>query len=425
MNDEDEVKTSGMRYWTSKQWLVLLGLWISFLVSFITRLSWSSLMPIVNKSLHFSVAQGTSYVTWFYIGYTITVLPGGILADKLGYRKMVLASVLGNFIFMTLMCFMRGYWSGLLFRFLLGLASGPDLAACMGLLTDWFSEKDRATANGLFVTCTSFGLTIVNAYAPTVATTHGWRMAMAITAALPLIVFIFAFFALRGDAPYAASKNMEVAARKAKQSVWTMIKNVATNRNIILLSIIGILTNGAKWGVTNWMNLFIVSHLGYSAVQAGAAMSWYGIASLIAMIFAGWLSDHINMSRSKLAAWLMLIFTPALIGLALCPKNNMIALYFWACLVGMGAFGYSTIVNLLDAEVVPPELKSTGVGFVNVFNQAGSFVFPMILGSLLSTTGSYVTSFLVISIAPLLGFIACLFIKENDEALKNSVALEQ
>ena len=79
----------------------------------------------------------------------------------------------------------------------------------------------------------------------------------------------------------------------------------------------------------------------------------------------------------------------------------------------MGAFGYSTIVNLLDAEVVPPELKSTGVGFVNVFNQAGSFVFPMILGSLLSTTGSYVTSFLVISIAPLLGFIACLFIKEN------------
>ena len=51
MNDEDVSKTSGMRYWTSKQWLVLLGLWISFLVSFITRLSWSSLMPIVCELL--------------------------------------------------------------------------------------------------------------------------------------------------------------------------------------------------------------------------------------------------------------------------------------------------------------------------------------------------------------------------------------
>lgn len=417
MSEATESKV-GKYHWTGKQWLVLIGLWVSFLVSFITRLSWSSLMPIVNKSLHFTVSQGTSYVTWFYIGYTITVLPGGILADKLGYRKMVLASVLGNFIFMALMCFMRGYWSGLIFRFFLGLASGPDLAACMGLLTDWFSEKDRATANGLFVTCTSFGLTIVNAYAPAVATTHGWRAAMIITAILPLIVFFFALFALRGDAPYAVDKNKEVAAKKASQSVWTMLKRVATNRNIILLSIIGILTNGAKWGVTNWMNLFIVSHLGYTAVQAGKAMAWYGIFSLIAMIFAGWLSDHVKMSRSKLAAWLMLVFTPALIGLALCPRNNMVALYFWSCLVGMGSFGYSTIVNLLDAEVVPPELKSTGVGFVNVFNQAGSFVFPMILGSLLTATGSYVTSFLVVSIAPFLGFIACLFVKENKATLE-------
>lgn len=408
---------AGMRHWTGKQWLVLIGLWVSFLVSFITRLSWSSLIPIVNKSLHFTVSQGTSYVTWFYIGYTITVLPGGILADKLGYRKMVLASVAGNFIFMALMCFMQGYWSGLTFRFLLGLASGPDLAACMGMLTDWFSEKDRATANGIFVTCTSFGLTIVNAYAPAVATTHGWRMAMAITAVLPLLVFIFAVFALRGKAPYAVDKNKEVAKKKQTQSVWEMLRKVATNRNIILLSIIGILTNGAKWGVTNWMNLFIVSHLGYTAVQAGQAMAWYGVASLIAMVFAGWLSDHVKMSRGKLAAWLMLVFTPALIGLALCPGNNMVALYFWAGLVGMGSFGYSTIVNLLDAEVVPPELKSTGVGFVNVFNQAGSFVFPMILGSLLTATGSYVTSFLVVSIAPFLGFVACLFVKENQETL--------
>lgn len=405
----------GRYHWTAKQWLVLIGLWLSFLVSFITRLSWSSLMPIVNKSLHFTVSQGTSYVTWFYIGYTITVLPGGILADKLGYRKMVLASVFGNFIFMAAMLFMHGYWSGLVFRFLLGVVSGPDLAACMGMLTDWFSEKDRATANGLFVTCTSFGLTIVNAYAPAVAVTHGWKLAMAITAALPLIVLFFAMWALKGDAPFAVPK--QVAEKRQSQSIWTMIKRVATNRNIILLSIIGILTNGAKWGVTNWMNLFIVSHLGYSPVQAGSAMAWYGIASLIAMVFAGWLADHVKMSRGKLAAWLMLVFTPALIGLALCPRNNMPALYFWACLVGMGSFGYSTIVNLLDAEVVPPDIKSTGVGFVNVFNQAGSFLCPMLLGALLTSTGSYVTSFLVCSILPFLGFVACLFVKEDKETL--------
>lgn len=397
--------------WTKKQVLVLVGLWTSFLVSFITRLSWSSLMPIVNKSMHFSVAQGTSYVTWFYIGYTITVLPGGILADRLGYRKMILASVFGNFIFMGLMCFMHGYWSGLTFRFLLGLASGPDLAACMGLLSDWFSEDQRGTATGWFITCTSFGLTIVNAYAPAVASTHGWRAAFVITAILPLIVFIFAVFALRGKAPYARTEKS--SKDKNKESVWTMVKKAGTNRNIILLSIIGIFTNGAKWGVTNWANLFIVNSLGYTAVQAGKAMAWFGITSLISMIFAGWISDRIMVSRAKLAAWMMLIFMPAIIAFAYAPHNNMLMLYLLTGFLGIGAFMFSTLTNLLGVEVMPPELKGTGVGFVNVFNQAGSFLCPMVLGSLLTATGSYVTSFLVISTLPVLGFVACLMVKDN------------
>lgn len=92
----------------------------------------------------------------FYIGYTLTVLPGGELADKIGYRKMVIFTVIGNVLAMTLMVFMQGYWSGLLFRFILGLVSGQDLSACMGVISEWFTDKQRATATGIFTTCTSF-----------------------------------------------------------------------------------------------------------------------------------------------------------------------------------------------------------------------------------------------------------------------------
>lgn len=82
--------------WTTRQFLVLAGIWFSFLISFITRLSWSTIMPSAIDSLHFTVQQGSSYLTAFYIGYAITVLPGGMLADKFGYRKLLLAAVLGN-----------------------------------------------------------------------------------------------------------------------------------------------------------------------------------------------------------------------------------------------------------------------------------------------------------------------------------------
>ena len=36
---------------------ILLTLWLTFLLSFVMRLSWSSLMPIVNEALHFTAQE--------------------------------------------------------------------------------------------------------------------------------------------------------------------------------------------------------------------------------------------------------------------------------------------------------------------------------------------------------------------------------
>lgn len=104
-----EVKASQGR-WTGKQFMVLAGIWFAFLISFITRLSWSTIMPTAIDQLHFTVQQGSSYLTAFYIGYAITVLPGGMLADKFGYRKLLLAAVMGNLVVMAAMVFMHGSW---------------------------------------------------------------------------------------------------------------------------------------------------------------------------------------------------------------------------------------------------------------------------------------------------------------------------
>lgn len=411
--------------WTKKQVLVLTGLWLAFLISFITRLVWATLMPTVNSAMHFSVSQGNWYVTAFYIGYTITVLPGGMLADKIGYRKMVLFTVIGNCVAMSLMGFMQGYWSGLAFRFILGLVSGPDLAACMGVIGEWFSAKQRATATGIFTTCTSFGLTVVNLYAPTVSQRYGWRSAMFVTALIPLVVLGFVAYSLKGQPPYRLIKKNVQVADANKESSIVMLKKAVTNRNVLLLAVTGLCATGAKWGVTNWANLFIVSSLGFSVVTAGKVMALFGITSVISMVIAGWVSDHSRMSRHMLSAIFMAIFTPTIIGFALSPKGNLGMLYFWAGALGVGAFMFSSLTNTLSVEVAPTELRGTVVGFVNVFNQAGSFLAPMLLGSLLTATGSYVTSFLVISVFPLIGFVALLFIREGNKNTKKSTVSVQ
>lgn len=410
--------------WNAKQILILAGIWFAFLISFITRLSWSTIMPAVIDSLHFTVQQGNSYVTAFYIGYAITVLPGGMLADKFGYRKLLLTAVAGNLVVMFAMVFMRGYWDGLILRFVLGLVSGPDLSACLGIITEWFDGKKRATATGIFNTCTSFGLTVINLYAPTVLVHYGWRAALAVTALFPLAALIFSYFTLKGTPPFPQQFKVKTKTGQVQEeSALMRLKHAINNRSVWLLALTGLFATGAKWGVTNWANLFIVKSLKFSLVKAGTAMSIFGITSVISMVIAGWISDHSKLSRHLWAAIFMAIFTPTIIGFALTPHGNLALLYFWTGAMGVGAFMFSTITNNLSVEVAPADQRGTVSGFINVFNQVGSFIAPVILGQILAVTGSYVTSYLIIAAFPLVAVVALLFVREKKNRGENNYGI--
>ncbi|WP_063285459.1 MFS transporter [Secundilactobacillus collinoides] len=408
--------------WTARQILVLAGIWFAFLISFITRLSWSTIMPSAIDSLHFTVQQGNNYLTAFYIGYAITVLPGGMLADKFGYKKLLMAAVLGNLVMMTAMVFMRGYWDGLALRFILGLVSGPDLSACLGIITEWFDGKKRATATGIFNTCTSFGLTVINLYAPSVMVHYGWRAALGVTAVFPLAALIFAYFAIKGNPPFPQQfKIKEANGQIEEETAIQRLKKAINNRSVWMLAITGLFATGAKWGVTNWANLFMVKNLKFNVITAGVAMSIFGITSVISMIVAEWISDHSKWSRHVWAAIFMAIFTPTIIGFTFIPHGNIVMLYFWTGAMGVGAFMFSTITNNLSVEVAPADQRGTVSGFINVFNQVGSFLAPVLLGQILASTGSYVSSYLIIAVFPLIAVVALLFVRESD-ADKNSQA---
>lgn len=411
---EDHMKAISSK-WTGKQMMILAGIWLAFLISFITRLSWSTIMPSAIDSLHFTVQQGNTYVTAFYIGYAITVLPGGMLADKFGYRKMLLAAVLGNLVVMTAMVFMHGYWDGLILRLVLGLVSGPDLSACLGIITEWFDVKKRATATGIFNTCTSFGLTVINLYAPIVLVHYGWRAALAVTAFFPLAAFIFSYFALKGKPPFPQQFVIREKNGKVETETAMMrLKKAINNRSVWMLAITGLFATGAKWGVTNWANLFIVKSLKFDLVTAGKAMSLFGITSVISMIVAGYISDHSKWTRHTWAAIFMAIFTPTIVGFVFIPHGSFGWLYFWTGAMGVGAFMFSTITNNLSVEVAPPDQRGTVSGFINAFNQVGSFIAPVILGQILAATSSYVESYLIIAAFPLIAVVALMFVRESD-----------
>ena len=401
MADKIKDKFSG------KQWVVLASLWLAYLLSFVARLVWSSVMSIANEDLGFTVIQGSSYMTAFYIGYAITALPGGILSDKIGYRKTILLSLAGVTVGTALMGTVTDYYVGFAFRFILGLFSGPLNACCLSAIADVFSERQRGTATGLLMTCTSLGISVVNLYAPSLATNYGWQVAMFATAVIPLAILVLCFFTLRGAA--GSGDSGEKAKAQPSMSVGEALSTIVKTRNVWLMSIVGLCATGATWGVTNWANLFMTQNVGVSAVTAGSIVAIYGAAAFISKPLIGIISDHLNVKKNVIAAVCLFLFAPALIAFANTSSESL--LYVTGTVTGVTAFVYSPLTNALAVSVAPAGCRGTSAGFVNLFNQIGSLSAPMILGGVLQATGSYQTAMMSIAVLPVVAAAVLLLVK--------------
>jgi ACS family glucarate transporter-like MFS transporter len=76
------------------RWIVLLIAWLSFLISFIDRLTWANVAVSAGASLGLSVAELGVFVTAFYAGYVICNGLGGIASDRVGGRLTLAVSML-------------------------------------------------------------------------------------------------------------------------------------------------------------------------------------------------------------------------------------------------------------------------------------------------------------------------------------------
>ena len=396
------------------QILILVSVWLTFLISFVMRLSWASLMPIVNEALNFTPQMGTAYLSAFYMGYAIMVLPGGILADKIGYRYTILVSLLAMAVTTALMSTIDNYTYGWVLRFLLGIVSGPIQASCLSAIGDYFGPNQRGAAVGIFMSCTSLGVATVNLYAPYVATNYGWQNAFLLTALLPVIIFILSYFTVRKPsaeilAQREAEPHVEAVPVGDKPSIKENLIHVLKNRNICCLAFAGFFATGATWAVAQWSNLYMVKQLGVNAIYAGHVMSVFGLAALIAKPTIGILSDILPIKKNHLTAIVMFLFGPALILFASTTNPDM--LFITGPILGIGAFMHSALTNALVVQSAEPHLRGTTAGFVNLFNQIGVMLAPMILGSMLTATGSYKSALMTLAIAPVIGAVALFFVR--------------
>jgi MFS family permease len=129
--------------------------------------------------------------------------------------------------------------------------------------------------------------------------------------------------------------------------------------------------------VFTFLVLYLVDR-GYSAAEAGAVVSVYGVGNLVSALAGGALADRIG-RRPTIA---LSMFSSSATMLALSQADGLALLVVLTALAGLTAELYRPAAGALLADLIPPELRVTGFGAYRLAINAGFAAGPAVAGVL-------------------------------------------
>ena len=113
----------------------------------------------------------------FYVGYTVSQVPGGFLAARFGAKRVLSVCVVG-WTTVTLLTGIVGSSPAALFalRCLVGVCEGPNYPCQVQIIAAWIPYNERSTCWALVVAGESMGTMIALLLGPLIASSFGWRV---------------------------------------------------------------------------------------------------------------------------------------------------------------------------------------------------------------------------------------------------------
>ena len=135
------------RFRWQRRHTVLAVLFVTWIISFVDRIAISVAIPYIAEDYDLSPVEMGVVLSAFFGGYSLMQIPGGLLADRFGVRKVASLAM----IFWSAMTAITGAATNLsqlvAARFLFGLGEGLFPACAFKSIAVWFPREERARAN--------------------------------------------------------------------------------------------------------------------------------------------------------------------------------------------------------------------------------------------------------------------------------------
>jgi ACS family hexuronate transporter-like MFS transporter len=351
------------------RWYIGGLLFVVTVINYVDRQVFSILAPDLQESIGWSELDYSRIVNAFQLAYAVSMLGAGRILDRIGARIGLAAAVVLWSAAELAHAFARSAVGFGIARFALGVGEAANFPAALKAVTEWFDEKDRALATGLFNSGVALGTIVASVGVPLVAASYGWQTAFLSTGLLGLLWLPFWWHAYRvnGAAPHAAAITAAPLWR------WRELLTLRQTWAYVVTKSLG---DPVWWFYLFWLPKFLAAQFDVRGTAVIPYLTAVYLSADVGCLMAGWCSSRlvargwsINLARKGTMALLALIMTPAVIVAGTLEDPRLaIALIALAC----GAHqAWSTMVFTVATDLFP----SSAVGSVSGL---GGFVAGMV-----------------------------------------------
>ena len=406
------------------QRVALVLLVVAGVVNYIDRATLAVANPLIREELGLSIADMGYLLSAFLWAYAFSQLPTGAMVDRLGPRLLLtmglslwsLAQLLGGLV--------RNFGEFFGARILLGIGEAPQFPTGARVVRDWFNQRDRGLATGVFNCASSLGTAIAVPLLTYLMLSFGWRAMFVIMGIAGLVVAALWYMLFRnpGEVALTAQENAyrtqgDPPGERTKVTFreWKQLFRFRTTWGMIF-GYFGCIY--LTWIYTAWLPGYLEIERHMSVKYTGWAAAVPFACGVVGGVLGGYIADILVRRGIEPLRSRRYPAAIALLGTAVCTvaaayvESNALAIAFISVSLFL-VYMTSTCAWALSSVAVPTNCTASIGAVQNFGGYLGGALAPTVTGLIVQNTGSFIPALVVGSLIGVVSAGCYLFVVDQ------------
>jgi MFS transporter, ACS family, hexuronate transporter len=376
-----------------RRWLVCGMLFAATTINYMDRQILGILAPTLEKDIGWNEVEYAWVVMAFQSAYAVGQPVFGGLIDRFGTRNGYALSVGLWSLAAAAHSLVKSVFGFGVARFALGFGEAGNFPAAVKAVGEWFPQRERAVAIGIFNSGSNVGAIIAPLVVPWLTVLYGWQMSFLALGLVGGVWIVFWHWLVPASCAAGDDRKAKLASVSWRRllgyrQAWAFIVGIS-------------FTAPVWWFYLYWLPKFLHQRHGLDLMSLGLPLVVIYSMTCVGSLAGGWLSSHLlsrgwSLNAARKTAMLVCAACVTPVALAAQSSNLWVAVL----LIGLAASahqGWAANLFAMTSDLFPQRVVASVTGLGGMFGAIAAMAFAQATGLILQITGNYWSLFAIAS----------------------------